>query len=141
MHPTVKFAIARAQGLFYVVTGLWPIVHLESFLAVTGPKTDLWLVQTLGALLVGVGGVMLLSTTEERLGLTCKRLGVAVSGVLAGAEVSFFLRGHTATTHLVHAAIEALFVVAWLTTMFADRTLRRRQLAQMGFAGHSPVPR
>jgi hypothetical protein len=34
--------VALVQGVYFLLTGVWPIVHLPSFLAVTGPKTDLW---------------------------------------------------------------------------------------------------
>ena len=39
-----------AQSVYYVSTGVWPIVHLRSFMALTGRKRDTWLVQTFGAL-------------------------------------------------------------------------------------------
>ena len=39
---------ALAQGIFWLTTGLWPIVHLVSFEAVTGRKRDHWLVQKTG---------------------------------------------------------------------------------------------
>jgi hypothetical protein len=136
MNPTVKFAVARVQGLFYVVTGLWPIVHIGSFLFVTGPKTDLWLVQSFGALLVAVGCVMLLSTAEDRLGLTCKRLGIAVAAALAGADLVFALRGTIARIYLADAALELLFIVAWSAMMLADRAARRRYLIGSGIGGH-----
>jgi hypothetical protein len=41
------------QAAYYLATGLWPLVHLPSFEAVTGPKTDDWLVHMVG-LLAGV---------------------------------------------------------------------------------------
>jgi hypothetical protein len=44
--------------VFYLVSGLWPLVHLQSFLTVTGPKTDLWLVKTLGVLISVIGAVL-----------------------------------------------------------------------------------
>ena len=44
------FVLAWVQAGYFVVTGVWPIVHMRSFLAVTGPKTDLWLVKTIGVL-------------------------------------------------------------------------------------------
>src|SRR4051794_14622821 len=28
------------QGVYYFVTGVWPLVSIETFLMVTGPKTD-----------------------------------------------------------------------------------------------------
>lgn len=39
---------AKAQGLYDLGTGLWPLLHRRSFLAVTGSKTDWGLVQTVG---------------------------------------------------------------------------------------------
>jgi hypothetical protein len=47
--------LAVAQGLVYVTSGLWPLVHLRSFEAITGPKTDRWLVKTIGALIAEPG--------------------------------------------------------------------------------------
>ena len=42
--------LLRLQGIFYLLTGIWPVLHIESFMAVTGPKTDIWLVKTVGLL-------------------------------------------------------------------------------------------
>ena len=55
--------LAGIQGLYYLITGIWPLVHMESFLAVTGPKTDLWLVQTVGALIAVIGAMLLASAS------------------------------------------------------------------------------
>ena len=43
--------VALIQGLYFLVSGVWPIIHIASFLKITGPKTDLWLVKTVGVLL------------------------------------------------------------------------------------------
>lgn len=51
--------LAIAQGLFYLVTGVWPIVSINTFLKVTGPKTDLWLVKTVGAVIAVIGAALL----------------------------------------------------------------------------------
>ena len=47
MTAPVRTALT-VQGLFYVVTGLWPLVSLSTFEFVTGPKTDDWLVHMVG---------------------------------------------------------------------------------------------
>lgn len=41
----------KFQGIYYVASGLWPLLHMRSFEAVTGPKRDKWLVNTVGALI------------------------------------------------------------------------------------------
>jgi len=43
------------QGLYYLVTGIWPILHVESFMAVTGPKIDIWLVKMVALLSITIG--------------------------------------------------------------------------------------
>ena len=34
--------ILLIQGVYYALTGIWPVVHIGSFMKVTGPKRDLW---------------------------------------------------------------------------------------------------
>lgn len=46
--------LLRAQSIYYAVTGAWPVAHMRSFEAVTGPKTDDWLVHMVGLLTVGI---------------------------------------------------------------------------------------
>ena len=42
--------ILFAQGLYYLITGVWPFLSMASFQAITGPKVDGWLVKMVGAL-------------------------------------------------------------------------------------------
>jgi hypothetical protein len=58
--------VARAQGLFYVTSGLWPVVHYPSFEAATGPKVDRWLVKTIGGLIAAVGVALLAGSSRDR---------------------------------------------------------------------------
>jgi hypothetical protein len=53
--------LSLVQGAFYAATGLWALVDLDSFMAVTGPKTDHWLVKTVGILVTVIGGVLLVA--------------------------------------------------------------------------------
>jgi hypothetical protein len=50
--------LAGGQAVYFVLTGVWPIVHVRSFMAVTGHKRDVWLVKTLGVLITVVGAVL-----------------------------------------------------------------------------------
>src|SRR4051812_47162991 len=51
-------SLARLQAAYYVATGVWPIAHMKSFEAVTGPKVDHWLVRTFGALVTAAGAAL-----------------------------------------------------------------------------------
>jgi hypothetical protein len=44
-----------AQESYYLLTGIWPIIHIGSFMAVTGYKTDIWLVKMVAFLSVTIG--------------------------------------------------------------------------------------
>ena len=59
-------SILGAQGAYYLATGTWAVVPRRSFEAVTGPKTDYWLVRTVGLLAAAIGGSLLVATREER---------------------------------------------------------------------------
>lgn len=48
-------SVTRVQGAYYVVTGLWSLLHYRSFEAVSGRKRDQWLVRTVGMLAVAIG--------------------------------------------------------------------------------------
>src|SRR5690606_42098076 len=55
-----KFLL-RLQGGYFVLTGIWPLVHIPSFLQVTGDKAELWLVETVGCLMIAIGLALLTS--------------------------------------------------------------------------------
>src|SRR4051812_31621926 len=38
------------QGIYYLLTGVWPLVGMATFEFVSGTKTDKWLVNTVGVL-------------------------------------------------------------------------------------------
>jgi hypothetical protein len=51
-------AVWLGHSLFYLITGLWPLLHKRSFQAVTGPKIDWWLVKTVGTLIAVIGAAL-----------------------------------------------------------------------------------
>ena len=102
------------QGSYFFLTGLWPIVHVRSFMAVTGPKHDVWLVKTVGAL-VTVIGVAIVAAGLRRSGATPELLVVAIGGafVLMMVDVVYVLRRVIAPIYLADAAAEALLLGSW----------------------------
>jgi hypothetical protein len=51
--------VLTVQGGYYIVTGAAPFVSRRAFEAVTGPKTEWWLVETVGAIVTTVGAALL----------------------------------------------------------------------------------
>jgi hypothetical protein len=117
LRPALNFFVAFppvAQGAYYLLTGLWPLLSLHTFLLVTGPKTDLWLVQTVGVL-VAVIGLALLVAGYRRVGspeVFCLALGSALG--LAAIDVIFVFHGRISAVYLLDAAAQIGLVVLWL---------------------------
>jgi hypothetical protein len=106
--------VPLAQGAFYTASGLWPILHLRSFEAVTGPKRDRWLVRTLGGLIAAVGATLVAEGLEAEDRAPARVLGVASALALGGASAYYALRGRISRIYLADAAVEAAIAAAWL---------------------------
>lgn len=112
--------VLRAQGSYFVVTGLWPIIHMASFEAVTGPKVDDWLVKMVGLLAAVIGGTLYLAAQRAR--QTPEILGLAISSAIAFTiiDVWYSLAGRISPIYLADAVVE-LGIVAMLLFLRDER--------------------
>lgn len=117
--------IAAAHSFFYVVTGVWPLVHMPSFLAVTGPESKperaLWLVQTVASLIVAVGAVVGVAALRRRFTLETVLTATGVALALAAVDVILVSKGHISAIYLWDAAAESLLVAMWLWAWRRER--------------------
>ncbi|GFO68855.1 hypothetical protein GMLC_24340 [Geomonas limicola] len=109
--------VALVQGLYFLVTGIWPILEIDSFLMVTGPKTDLWLVKTVGIALAAVGASLALAGWQGDLNPATVTLGVASAAGLGALETWYVARRVIAPVYLVDALVELVFVLWWLARL------------------------
>ena len=105
-------AVLLAQAGVYILTGLWAILDIDSFQAVTGPKTDLWLVRTVGLLVTVIGGVLLLAARNSRAPLEVMVLAVGAAVGLALVDVIIVFTRTASPIYLLDAALE-LGLAAW----------------------------
>ena len=105
--------VAIAQGAYYLVSGVWPLVSMKTFTAVTGPKTDLWLVRTVGGLVGVIGGVLLAAGRAERVTKEIRWLGAGSAAALGAIDTVYSLKGRIPPVYLGDAAAEAAIVGAW----------------------------
>jgi hypothetical protein len=108
--------VALSQGIFYVVTGLWPIVHMRSFEAVTGPKVDKWLARTFGGLIAAVGATLIAGSFERRTPRALRVLGIGSALALGAADVFYAARRRISKVYLGDAAAEGALVTGWIAT-------------------------
>ena len=120
--------LSRLHGLFNVAGGLWPVVHLRSFEAVSGPKVDRWLVRTVGGMMA-VNGLVQLSADDEHALTASRRLGIGTALWLAAIDLRYALTGRISKVYLIDAALELGWVAAWGATLRTARSPRRCRTA------------
>ena len=69
MAATTARWLAFVQGGYFLITGVWPLIAMPSFEAVTGPKTDDWLVKTVGGLIAAIAAVLLWAAFRRAISL------------------------------------------------------------------------
>src|ERR1700704_5676056 len=86
------------QGLYYLVTGVWPLVSIETFQMVTGPKTDHlvtgreadhWLVMTAGVLITAIAVAVLVAAWRRQNPMEVAVLAVASAFGLTAIDVIY----------------------------------------------------
>lgn len=106
--------LALVQGVYYLMTGLWPLIHIKSFLKVTGPKTDLWLVKTVGVLISVIGAVLGSVGVQRSANQQTALLAAGSAAGLAGIDVVYVVKRRISPIYLLDAVPELLLVGGWL---------------------------
>jgi hypothetical protein len=112
--------IALAQGIFYLITGIWPLVSIRSFEAVTGPKADRWLVKTAGVLITAIGAGLTLAGRRKSVTPELRLLALGSALGLTGIDVVYVARGKIAKVYLLDALAELGLVGAWALLRRSD---------------------
>jgi hypothetical protein len=104
-------AILFIQGAYYFFTGIWPLVNLSTFEAVTGPKTDDWLVQTVGVLAAVIGAAILVGVARRP--PTRETLTLAILSIVGfvAVDLIFVSLGIIGRIYLVDAAIQGALLM------------------------------
>ena len=113
--------LALGQGLYYALTGLWPLVHMETFQLVTGPKSEHWLVKTVGVLVTVIGAVLALAGRRRTVGPEVTLLATGSAAGLAAIDVIYVARRRIAPVYLLDAVAEVALIAGWLIARGRER--------------------
>ena len=113
----------RLQAVYYVVTGLWALVHRRSFERVTGPKADYWLVRTVGLLATAIGGALGIGSRRCAPTRETRALAVAAGLAFTASDLVYALRGRISRVYLMDVVAHA--ALACLAALSLRRSRRR----------------
>jgi hypothetical protein len=132
MSPRLTVGLCWTQGIYFLLTGVWPLVHVDSFQKVTGKKTDHlvaeqptevdhWMLYTISALIIAISAVILAAAWRRQVSIDVALLGVASAVALTIVDVVYVLRGTIWPIYLADAAAEAVIIGMWLRVLLKGR--------------------
>lgn len=109
-----RVSLAWLQSVFYTTTGIWPLLDIDSFMAVTGPKVDVWLVRTVGALLAITGLALGFAAKRRRVSAELIFIAAGQAAVLATIDMVYVSVGRISPIYLADSVPEIGLVALWL---------------------------
>jgi hypothetical protein len=116
------------KGGYYLATGVLPFVSRRLFEAITGPKKEWWLVQTVGAAVAAVGAGELSAAVRDPTNPEVLGIGAGCAAGLAAIDVVYAVRGRISPVYLADAAIQ----LAALAALAAASAPARRAMGATG---------
>jgi len=119
MRHDLAGVLALGQGLYYFVSGIWPLFSMRTFEMVTGPKADKWLVKTVGVLVSVIGAVLMLAGRRRRVepGRVEPETVLLAAGSalgLGGIDTVYAAKGRISKIYLLDAVLEVVLVASWV---------------------------
>jgi hypothetical protein len=101
------------QAAYYLLTALWPLIDIQSFMLVTGPKTDIWLVKTVGALLIPASLTLLtyIYIRQERWPVLV--LGPSLCLAFISIDVYYAMRDIISDVYLLDGFLQIVLLSCW----------------------------
>jgi len=117
--PRIVRLVLTVQAMYYLVTGVWPILHLASFEAVSGPKTDDWLVRMVALLVVVIGATLWTAVRRRTWTREVQVLAIGSALAFAAIDIRYAVAGRISPIYLADAGLELAFVALLLTYLAA----------------------
>jgi hypothetical protein len=113
----MRWWLLAFQSAYYGLTGIWPILHLPSFEAVTGPKIDDWLVHMVGLLATAIGVVLGTATARNRVrSPEVVLLAATAAAAFAAIDLWYGLTGRISPVYLADAVVQVCLMTGLALT-------------------------
>lgn len=113
MPPLIRYLL-WGQGIYFLLTGIWPLAHIDSVQRITGPKTDLWLVKAVGVLVGAIGLALIVAALRRRVTAELWLIAVLSALGLAVVDIWYVAERWILPVYLGDAAAEIALIVLWL---------------------------
>ncbi|GAB63462.1 conserved hypothetical protein [Candidatus Jettenia caeni] len=116
MITTTSFMmyLSLVQGVYYLITGIWPLISMRTFQMVTGPKTDHWLVNTVGVLILVIGIVLIFAGVRHNITYEILMLALGSAVGLTAIDSIYVMKKRIAPIYLLDALVQIPIIGSWI---------------------------
>ncbi len=113
--PKIIFYLLFFQATYFLLTAVWPLAHIESFIWITGYKYDVWLVKTVAVLVLNSSMCFFLTLVLKEQSVPVFLLSfISCIGFLF-VDVYYALNSVIDKVYLVDGLLQLMLLVVWLT--------------------------
>ena len=102
------------QGIYTFLTAVWALVHIKSFMWVSGYKTDQWLVKTVSVLLICMSIPWMMAAYRKKFPAEIIFLSVSSAIGLAAIEFYYSLKEVIYPVYAIDGALQCVFIICWI---------------------------
>lgn len=118
-------ALLWIQGLYTLLTALWGLIDIDSFMAVTGPKNDIWLVKTVSVVLLAIAATLITYLFIQGDPLPAMVLGLLTSAGLAAIDFYYSGRKVISPVYALDGIAEVVFALVWVYLLLQRHKLQK----------------
>ena len=112
------------QAIYTLATALWPLVDIQSFMDVSGKKTDIWLVKTVAVLLIPISMVFFSALVTKVPDVLLLIVALFSSAGLMFIDFYYASNGTIKWVYAIDGCIQSIFISVWIYAVF--RVIRRK---------------
>ena len=117
-NNTFTLSAAWLQSVYYIITGVWPLVSISTFTAVTGYKTDVWLVKMVGLLVIAIGITIFSAAKNKAITKQIVILAVLSAISFTAIDVYYSFTDRISNIYLADAFLEIVLLLLWTIGIF-----------------------
>src|SRR6185369_17024902 len=103
-----------AQGIYYLLRGLWPLFRMGHLGASSATDTDIWLAQSGGVLTLVIGAILCLAAYRRQGSMEVVFLAFGSALGLTVLELIFVFQTRISEVYLLDAVIQVGLVASWV---------------------------
>ena len=102
------------QAIYTFLTAAWGLIDIDSFMEVTGPKTDVWLVKTVSVLLLPVVVCFFSALFVKMPFLPVFLIAVITTVGLASIDFYYTARDVIRWVYAIDGLLQCIFLLLWI---------------------------